>query len=130
MKDNFKQLTIFDVMKQNDAIDLKEKIKSKLKDYNIDEIYLNNFKGKSETLNIILKSLQKDKHYNEYLSKLIKELIKYYPLLENCLFSENKKGIWDSKQGWYIYCMPNESGPIYCLEMIPDEFFEDDYDNR
>lgn len=116
MVEKFKQLTIFDLQTKTQANNLKKIIGEELKEYNIKE----NFSG--GTLRELQEYLNKQKNYKEYHEKLIETLLKYFPLLDDSLHTE-KTGIWDSKKGWYRYVIPKQSGPIYSLAYIPNEFF-------
>ncbi len=117
------QLNIFEEIKKQETLTLKNKIKSELKDFNIDKIYLDNFKGQCSLLRDIKEKLEEQKNYKEYYKKLIAILLKYFPLLDDC-FEREKIGIWKSNEDWYRYIAKRESGPLYCLEMIPETFFE------
>ena len=115
------------------TINIKSDIKKELSKYKIDKIYNDNIKGKYTLLREIEKELKKQNEYNNYFIDLVNVLLKHYPILTDYLHNK-ENGIYKVDNNNYRYHAVNKehkeheeiscSGPLYCLEMIPDYFFE------
>jgi len=94
-----------------------EKMVDIISEYGIDKYYIDNFKGKYETLKVINDTLSELDKYQEYKNKMLILLTKYYKDSENIelIYYEDYDYIrLDSN-------ITRSSYPIYCLEMIQKE---------
>lgn len=113
------QMTIYDVLEEN----IFDEIKEKTKKYDIDNIYISNFKSKDCLIKEIGEYLEKQSNYKEYINMLYNELKRYIPEIniDECL---SKVGICWLNNSIRI-SQKRKCYSIWCLEMLDKEIFEE-----
>lgn len=109
------QIDIFDIEEEkekNEKIDTFIKLLNQLESYGIDERYRNEHKGKQHTFRVISNDLCNMPKYKEYQKKLLKILQGY--------FKDNDEVdvIYYEDYDYIRMFEPNQSYPLYCLEML------------
>ena len=131
------QMSIYDFL-ENNSYDV---LLTKLKKYDIDNIYIEKFKGKQANFYTIYEELIKNKNYDEYITILYEELKKYVEPVEDArdydLWKVGKAVMSldlciDRKHNCITILVPEDKenynkhpfyhkscGPYFCLSMIP-----------
>lgn len=119
-----KQIDIFDLLGTN----TKKQIIESLRNFEIDNLYKENFEVGTYTFLEIYTYLSKNKKFNKYLESLSAELKKYIKESKDCYQDFYNKVSFNTftkrNDCISIYNIKDKSvGPIYCAEMLKKNLF-------